>query len=92
MQKTLYKMPVFLRMVHSRAVREFLSKPLDPSQANRNVFLRQLDVVDNAACSWLSLVRGININVFQGFATEDELVNYFLHDAYAEKVTILASE
>jgi len=92
MQRVLHELPIVLKMLHSQAVRDFLSRPLDSSEANRTVFLHQLDVVDNAACSWLSLVNGINLNVFQGFETEDDLVNYFLHDAYTDKVTILASE
>jgi hypothetical protein len=92
MQRVLHQLPFIQHMAQKQAVRDFLSRPLDPSQANRTVFLHHLDVVDNAACSWLSLVRGINVNVFQGFATEEDLVNYFLHDAYADQVTILASK
>jgi len=59
---------------------------------SRAAFLRQLDNVDQAACSWLALVSGININVFHGFETEDELVSYFLNDAYANNVTVIASK
>lgn len=92
MQRVLHQLPFVQQMAQKQTVRDFLSRPLDPSVVSRTVFLHHLDVVDNAACSWLSLVRGINVNVFQGFATEEDLVDYFLHDAYADKVTILASK
>ena len=92
MQRVLQKFPIVLQLIHNPSVRDFLSRPLDPSTANRSVFIEQLDNVDNAACSWLSLVDGININVFRGFASEDELVKYLLHDAYSDQVTVLASE
>lgn len=92
MQRALHDIPIIHRLARSQAIKDFLSRPLDSTTANRTVFLCQLDDVDNAACSWLSLVRGINVNVFQGFETEDELVDYFLHDAYADKVTIIASQ
>ena len=53
-------------------------------------FLRQVAVVDNAACSWLALVKGINLNIWQGFDTEDDLVNYALNKAYFNNVTVVA--
>ncbi len=59
---------------------------------NRDDLLAEIDTVDNAACSWLSLTKGISFNVFQGFNTEDDLVRYFLNDAYADNVTVLASK
>ena len=58
---------------------------------NRDELLAEIDVVDNAACSWLSLTKGISFNVFQGFNTEDDVVRYFLNDAYSDNVTVLAS-
>ena len=53
-------------------------------------FLHELDTIDNAACSWLSLMSGINLNVFHGFKSEQDLVNYFLKKAYSENVTTVA--
>ena len=59
---------------------------------NRDELLAEMETVDNASCSWLSLTQGISFNVFQGFETEDDIVNYFLNDAYSDNVTVLASE
>ena len=53
-------------------------------------FLHEIDVIDNAACTWLALLKGINLNVFKGFRTEWELSNYFLTRQFAENVTALA--
>ena len=93
MQRVLRRLPGLWRhLLKSKEVRQFLSSPLDTSKISRDAFLRQLDDVDNAACSWLSMVSGININVFHGFETEDDLVNYFLNDAYANNVTVIASK
>ena len=58
----------------------------------RDELLEQLDMIDSAACSWLSLSKGISFNMFQGFQTEDDLVNYFLHKAYGDNVTVLAGQ
>jgi len=92
MHKVLHHLPGLWRLIKSREVRDFLSNPLDSSIMSRDAFLRQLDNVDQASCSWLALVDGINVNVFHGFETEDELVRYFLEDAYSNNVTVIASE
>lgn len=55
-----------------------------------NHFLHQLDTIDNAACSWLSLIKDFTLDVFRGFASEEDLVNYFLSKAYSENVTTVA--
>jgi len=77
-------------MIESVEVREFLSKP--SVDLSRESLLSQLDNVDSAACSWLALVDGINMNVFHGFNTEQDLVDYFLNDAYSNNVTVIASK
>jgi len=92
MHRVLHRMPGLWHLLKSGVVRDFLSHPLDRSVMSQGAFLHQLDNVDQAACSWLALVAGININVFHGFETEDELVRYFLEDAYANNVTVIASE
>lgn len=84
------KMPEILKFIHNEDVRAFFQNS-SLMVVSRSVFLDQLDLVDNAACGWLSLMKGININVFKGFATEGELVDYFLNDAYANNVQVLAS-
>lgn len=51
----------------------------------------RVEMIDSAACSWLSLMSGVNLNLFKGFANEDDLVNYFLNKAYFDNVTVIAS-
>jgi hypothetical protein len=41
---------------------------------------------------WSQLTAGIDFNIFRGFATETELVNYVLTEAYADNVTVVASK
>ena len=53
--------------------------------------MKQITAIDQAACSWISLISGINLNVFKGFATENDLVNYFLRRAYHDNFTVIAS-
>ena len=38
----------------------------------------RIDMIDSSACSWLSLMSGVNLNLFKGFANENDLVHYFL--------------
>ena len=90
MQRVLHGLPVLWPMIESVEVRDFLSKPT--VELSRDTLLAQLDSVDSAACSWLALVDGINMNVFHGFETEEQLVDYFLNDAYSNNVTVLASK
>ncbi|XP_013381483.2 ATP-binding cassette sub-family A member 2-like [Lingula anatina] len=54
-------------------------------------FLHELDGIDSAACSWITLVNGISFNIFEGFRTEKELVDYVLHKAFSQNKTVLAS-
>lgn len=60
----------------------------DPSIDN---YMKQITTIDKAACSWRSLISGINLNVYKGFADENDLVQYFLHRAYHDNYTVLAS-
>ena len=60
----------------------------DPSIDN---YMKQINTIDKAACSWISLLDGINLNVFKGFADETDLVQYFLRRAYHDNYTVLAS-
>ena len=92
MHRVLHRLPGLWHLLKSREVRDFVSNPLDTSVMSRASFVHQLDNVDEAACSWLAVVSGININVFHGFETEDDLVSYFLNDAYANNVTVIASK
>ena len=53
--------------------------------------LNQIETIDSVACSWLSLISGINLNIFKGFSNEEDLVDYFLKTAYFDNVTVIAS-
>lgn len=51
-----------------------------------------VDMIDKAAQGWLNLIEGISLNVFEGFESEEDMVNYFLTQAYAENVSVIAGE
>ncbi|PRD32326.1 UNVERIFIED_CONTAM: ATP-binding cassette sub-family A member 2 [Trichonephila clavipes] len=82
------KYPLFLHLFHSLPLEEFAGNTVI---INKEVFLQQLDSIDNAACSWISLMSGLSLNMFQGFRTEEDLLDYFKHQAYFDNVTVLAS-
>ncbi|GFN82627.1 ATP-binding cassette sub-family a member 2 [Plakobranchus ocellatus] len=50
----------------------------------------QLNLIDAAAKAWLSMMKGINLNIFRGFATEEEMLDYFLTQAYRDNASIIA--
>jgi hypothetical protein len=54
--------------------------------------IQQLNKIDRAACMWSQLTASIDFNIFRGFATERELVDYVLTEAYADNVTVVASK
>ena len=68
-------------------IKQFVANSTVP---HTEFFLKQLDVVDRAACSWKALLHGISMNVFQGFRTEEELILYAMNQAYHDNVTVLA--
>ncbi|XP_054722736.1 ATP-binding cassette sub-family A member 2-like [Uloborus diversus] len=82
------KYPLFLQLFHSLALEEFAANTVI---IDKDVFLQQLDSIDNAACSWISLMSGLSLNMFQGFRNEDDLLGYFKNEAYFDNVTVLAS-
>ena len=55
-------------------------------------FIHEIDMIDNAACTWLTLLSGINLNVYMGFQTEWELSEYFLTRQYVENITAIAGK
>ena len=89
MQHELRSMPRLVQHVSDPEVREFIHNGTVPNAA---FLLEQLDAVDKAACTWRDTIKGISLNVFRGFETEEELVKYFLKHAYKDGVTVLASE
>lgn len=63
----------------------------DSIVSDKKDLLAQLDIIDNAACSWISLMSGISLNIFKGFKDEADLLLYFKEKAYFDNVTVLAS-
>lgn len=78
----LFPLPSVKRIVQT------LKNISDPSVEN---YMKQITTIDKAACSWISLISGINLNVFKGFEEEKDVVEYFLHQAYHDNYTVLAS-
>ncbi|CAL8135403.1 unnamed protein product [Orchesella dallaii] len=62
----------------------------DDQITDKQMFMSQLDIIGTAACSWNSLMRGISFNIFNGFRTEDEMLDYFKTKAYKNNDTVLA--
>lgn len=77
-----------LRLPSMNRIVGILRNLSDPSIEH---YMKQINTIDKAACSWLSLISGINLNVFKGFSTEKDLVEYFLRRAYHDNYTVLAS-
>lgn len=50
----------------------------------------QLNLIDAAARGWLSMIKGINLNIFRGFSTEEDMLDYFLTQAYQDNASIIA--
>ena len=71
----------------NRLVR-LLKRLSDPSIES---YLKQITTIDQAVCTWISLISRINFNVFKGFDNENDLVKYFLDDAFHDNYTVLAS-
>lgn len=89
MQQELRQYPDLVHLINDSQVEDFIMNQTVPDP---DFFLGQLTVVDNAACSWLQLIKGINLNVYEGFSDEESLVEYFLHNAYHDNKTVFASE
>lgn len=53
-------------------------------------FIQEIDAIDNAACTWITLMSGLNFDVFQGFESEGELVDFFLTKQYHMNVSAVA--
>ena len=69
-----------------------IDKFLNISIPTSDFFLHQLNNIDNAACSWRAMLSGISLNVFQGFAGEQQLVDYVVNQAYYDNVSVFASK
>ena len=70
----------------SPTLSRFLSQPVH----NATQYLGMLDEVDRAADQWLSLTAGISLNVFQGFGSETDMVDFFLSQSYSQNLSVIA--
>ena len=64
----------------------FLTEPVH----NTTQYLHIIDMIDRAAREWLALMKGISLNVFQGFKSENDMVSFFLNRAYAQNISVIA--
>ncbi|XP_071097331.1 ATP-binding cassette sub-family A member 2-like isoform X1 [Haliotis cracherodii] len=67
-----------------------LSPFLNETVPTSKEYLHSIQVISKAAHSWLTLMDGISLNVFQGFDNETAMVQYFLNEAYHDNVSVLA--
>ncbi|XP_071948273.1 ATP-binding cassette sub-family A member 2-like [Antedon mediterranea] len=89
MQKELYEHPLFFPNV---SLDIFPRNYINNSTYNATaVLLNELNTIDNAACAWLEIASYFNMDIFKPFPTEEDLVNYVLHEATADNVTVLAN-
>lgn len=88
MKKYIEEFGPLFRVPSINRIAKILKNISDPSIDN---YMKQITTIDKAACSWISLVSGINLNVYKGFAEENDLVQYFLRQAYHDNYTVLAS-
>ncbi|KAI8512473.1 ATP-binding cassette sub- A member 2 [Branchiostoma belcheri] len=81
--------PQLLNMTTNPVIRRFVQSPnVIP---NVTTVLRQLENIDNLACGWIKLVSNFNLSIFMPFPNEEALVNYTLHQAQKDNVTVFAS-
>ncbi|XP_078606520.1 ATP-binding cassette sub-family A member 2-like isoform X1 [Branchiostoma floridae x Branchiostoma japonicum] len=81
--------PQLLNMTTNPVIRRFVqSSNVIP---NVTTVLKQLENIDNLACGWIKLVSNFNLSIFMPFPNEEALVNYTLHQAQKDNVTVFAS-
>jgi ATP-binding cassette subfamily A (ABC1) protein 2 len=78
-------------LLHLPAMNKIVNTLKTLSDPTIDNYMKQITTIDKAACSWISLISGINLNVFKGFSDENDLVQYFLRRAYHDNYTVLAS-
>ncbi|CAG5130291.1 unnamed protein product, partial [Candidula unifasciata] len=67
-----------------------LTSFLDAEIHTSEYYTHELNLIDAAASGWLRMMKGINLNIFRGFATEEDMLNYFLTQAYYDNASIIA--
>lgn len=89
LEKVLVEHPEFLQNVSMKPeVRKFI---LNDSLISPPLIEQHLDIMDNVACAWLSLVGPIKWDIFWGFKNEDAMVDFVLNKAAAKNITVFAS-
>nr|APD26542.1 ATP-binding cassette transporter subfamily A member 2 protein [Brachionus koreanus] len=78
-------------IIYNETLGSIATSFLDSRNKTLDILMEQIETIDSAACSWLSLVSGVNLNIFKGFNDEQDLVDYFLQQAYNDNVTVIAS-
>lgn len=78
-------------LLHLKSMDKIVSTLKNITDPTIDNYFLQITTIDQAACSWISLISGINLNVFKGFASETDLVQYFLRRAYHDNYTVIAS-
>jgi ATP-binding cassette subfamily A (ABC1) protein 2 len=61
------------------------------NNSSNQVLINKIEAIDSADCSWLTIMSGVNLDIFKGFANEHDLVDYFLNHAYSKNQTVIAS-
>lgn len=92
-RESLRRYPLILEVARSEPLRTFALGDATGASVveDKEAFVHRLDVIDNAACSWISLMSGLSLNMFRGFRTQEDLIAYFKNRAYFDNVTVLAS-
>ncbi len=75
----------------SRAIYSISSNEKTSSKVSNQELVDKIEIIDSAACSWLTIMSGVNLDIFKGFANEHDLVDYFLNHAYSKNQTVIAS-
>ncbi|XP_071820131.1 ATP-binding cassette sub-family A member 2-like isoform X3 [Apostichopus japonicus] len=89
LEKTLIAHPEFMQNVSMKPeVRNFI---LNDSLISPPLIEQNLDVLDNVACAWLSLVGPIKWDIFVGFKNENDMVDFVLNKAASRNITVFAS-
>ena len=83
------------KIKHLNEIKDDLSITSDEFKNLKSIdsqsLINDLNTISSIACSWLYLMSGVNLNVFKGFENEEDLVDYFLKDAYQANQTVIAS-
>lgn len=43
----------------------------------KGTIFSQMEIMQNVACHWISLMSPVNLDIFMGFPNENDAINYF---------------